>query len=934
MRNLLNPKWIFIINTLPVAVLIFICYGQFHIIKTLLDDQSKELWYSFGTGLAALGLLNAGYALYLSSKRLNVTLWYSFTALAVHSLFIYLYIACANDILPSSVPQWMVPANIAFYPATFLMPTILYALFILVVHFTPERKNHSAFINLLIAAGFPVGMFLLVQVVTQLFQGVGNGFSNHVLMMLFIAITVFFLFFIIRSVFILAGKKAASWKEYQLFWKVPISIVLPFFGLVLNNGLFGGSMGESGVFGNFLSPWFYALAFANGFLICAPDLNNKIYRLILFIGRCITFSYTLYFFLVFLPFLPLSVLAIIAIGTGFLMLTPLLLFVIHSNELSSDFRFLRSYYTPKFLTAIALAAFVVIPACITVSYLNDRQVLHQTLDYIYTPDYSKEYNIDKTSLQKTLGVVKHHLDDDGDFFNTQTPYLSSYFNWLVLDNLTLSGTRINTIERVFFDKAPKHSLPENIANRNVHITNVSVNSVYDPSQNAWKSRVDMEITNNSKDNKVELAEFATTIDLPVGCWISDYYLYVGDRKEPGILAEKKTATWVFSQIRNENRDPGILHYLTGNKVAFRIFPFAKNEVRRSGIEFLHKEPLMLTIDDKALVLGDSTQGREDRVETADMIYVPAKQKRSLQPVQRKPYFHFLVDVSNSKSQHTTAFISRIEKIAAQQPAFVENAKVSFVNSYVHTVPFSSWTKDYHSQTFDGGFYLDRAIKTTLYTAHKTKSYPLIIVITDSIQNAILSSDFSDFRFTFPEGDHFYVSDDNGSLKAHSLVKEPLLALPDSTAYSFAHTVLAYPLGNNAFAYLPDNGQPDIILKKDTFKPADTSIKEKNWLAALAMQAQFTSQVLHPHISDEEWVQMVKYSFRSRVMTPVTSYLVVENEAQKAILKKKQEQVLSGNKSLDLGDDAERMTEPGLVVISILLVLGLWYKEKRKKTAGA
>jgi hypothetical protein len=65
------------------------------------------------------------------------------------------------------------------------------------------------------------------------------------------------------------------------------------------------------------------------------------------------------------------------------------------------------------------------------------------------------------------------------------------------------------------------------------------------------------------------------------------------------------------------------------------------------------------------------------------------------------------------------------------------------------------------------------------------------------------------------------------------------------------------------------------------------------------------------------------------MTPVTSYLVVENEAQKAILKKKQQQVLTSNKSLDLGDDVQRMTEPSFVLVAGLLGIVLWYRQKRK-----
>ena len=182
-------------------------------------------------------------------------------------------------------------------------------------------------------------------------------------------------------------------------------------------------------------------------------------------------------------------------------------------------------------------------------------------------------------------MVQAHKGRSTDFiFGQQQPYLSSYFRWLVLDNLTLSNTKINTIERIFFNEEKLFFRPENIRNKEVSITDISASSSFDTSQNVWKSWIDLEITNASQ---IALKEYATTITLPEGAWISDYYLYVGDKKEMGILAEKKSAMWVFSNIRNENRDPGILYYLTGNKVAFRVFPFAQKEVRKTGIELLH-----------------------------------------------------------------------------------------------------------------------------------------------------------------------------------------------------------------------------------------------------------------------------------------------------------------------------------------------------------
>ena len=937
MRNLLNPKWLFIINTLPLVVLYFLFFGQFNIIKTLLDENSIQLWKSFGFSLGIIGVLNFVYAVYLTLKQQNVSVWYGLLALLCYIPFIYLYGYHLDKIIPFSIPQWMVSGNIFLYVGTFLMPTLAYSLFILVSHFTPENKEHKAWVNFLIAIGIPIAGYLFSQIILPLWQRVEGEFYIHTFVVLVIAATLVFLFFLIRGVFILATKKADAWQKYQLAWKIPIAIALPLIGLSVNNGHLFNNFGpsESGIFGDFNSAWFYILAVLNGILICLPNLENKIYRLLLFIGRSVTFAYTFYFFLLFLPFLPLSVIAIIAIGTGFLMLTPLLLFVIHINELSKDFTHLKTLLSKKLIIGVSVLGFLIIPAFITAAYLKDKSVLNETLSYLYSPDYSKQYNIDKTSLQKTLNVIKSHKDhrdSRGGIFGNGIPYLSSYFNWLVMDNLTLSDSKINTIEKIFFGKTSFELRPENIQNDNVQISNISTNSTYDKTQNAWKSWVDLEITN--KSGNTWSSEYATTIDLPEGCWISDYYLYVGDIKEPGILAEKKSAMWIFSQIRNENRDPGILYYLTGNKVAFRVFPFSKDEVRKTGIEFLHKEPIKLKIDDNIVELGSQEETIYEKIETENIVYVSAKQKQSLNSVKRQPYFHFIVDVSKNTNNNSTDFTKRIEHLLETNKQLSENAQISFVNSYVTTTSLNKdWKEQYKNQTFEGGFYLDRAIRTTLLNAYqdKSKTYPVIVVVTDSIQNAVLDKDFADFGFTFPESNLFFNLDKNGTLKEHSLAKNPIKGLPEvNRECMFCETVLEYKLSNNSTAYLPHNSEPSIILKKDIFEVPETEIEEKNWISALTMQGQWNSQILHPEISDKEWLNMVKYSFISKVMTPVTSYLVVENEAQKAMLKKKQEQALSGNKSLDLGEDTQRMSEPSLILLTILLGLVIWFREKRKQ----
>ena len=126
-----------------------------------------------------------------------------------------------------------------------------------------------------------------------------------------------------------------------------------------------------------------------------------------------------YFFIVFLPYLPFSIPAIILVGAGFLMLAPLLLFVVHVGKLNRDFIFLKNSYSPKMIMMIAVFGLCVIPTAVTLKYKNDRRVLNDALAYFYAPDYTKEYHLNEKSLMETLDRISEHrtAKNWGDFFN-------------------------------------------------------------------------------------------------------------------------------------------------------------------------------------------------------------------------------------------------------------------------------------------------------------------------------------------------------------------------------------------------------------------------------------------------------------------------------------------------------------------------------------
>lgn len=928
MKNLLNPKWILFLNSIPLLILSFILYNDYSIIKSLLDEETHSLWFKFSGALLLLFVGNLAFAIYHFIKKTELNYSYAIYSSIFYLVYLYCYFQYIDEIVPSTIPDWMISGNLFLHMGTFIMPTLIHSILIFTLIFTKDIDKASALKNFLALIAIPIIAYLSSQIGLPILHQIDTNFSIHFIIIAFILTTFLFLFFLIRLFYILILKKGYAWKKYQLAWKIPVCILFPILGLLINNGVSSFSqlfVNTNGIFGNFSSPWFYLFAIVNGVLLCLPKFKNHQSKLLLFVLKTILFTYIVYFFLVFLPYLPFALLAIIALGTGFLMLTPIMIFVIQSIQLYNDFNDLTSQFSKKTLLIIAVVAFSVLPTTITFNYIQDKYVIKETLEYVYNPDFEKEYKIDIHSLENTLFSIKASKKSKDSFvFGENLPYLNTYFNWLVLDNLTLSETKLNHIERIFFGEKNKSGefFNNSTTKDNVTITKAKSNSVYDEKQHAWKSTIDLEITNHDRD----LSEYATKINLPEGCYISDYYLYVGDKKEYGLLTEKKSALWVFNNIRNENKDPGLLYYLNKNTIAFKVFPFAINETRKTGIEILHKEPISLTIDDENFTLGDSLQ-HNNNLEIKNAFYVTATAKKNLQKVIRKPYYHFVVDASIDISNKATIYTDIIEDIIEKQP-LEHKSKISLVNSFTETFDYSSnWKENYTKNTFKDGFYLDRGIKNILFETYKNQgiqTYPIIVVLSNNLNKAIIENNFSNYTSNYYESEFFYTINADYEITSHSLVNNPLETVNKVSSIPSKNTISCLKYEQNGQTYLLKDDNQLSVLTNATIDFDNTS--NKNWENGIKMQAQYLHSIFYPKEYQKEWIELIRASFASHIMNQYTSFIVVENEAQKAALLSKQQKVLSGNKALDLDEETPQMSEPSLLLLLAIVLLFFYYKK--------
>ena len=105
MRNLLNPRWLIIVNTLPILIVCIIYARQYNIISTELNVENKNLWAVFGFTIIGIAIANFLYALFLNNKNQEVPILYCLIAIPVYIAYIYLYSNHAHNLIPFTVPN-------------------------------------------------------------------------------------------------------------------------------------------------------------------------------------------------------------------------------------------------------------------------------------------------------------------------------------------------------------------------------------------------------------------------------------------------------------------------------------------------------------------------------------------------------------------------------------------------------------------------------------------------------------------------------------------------------------------------------------------------------------------------------------------------------------------------------------------------------------
>lgn len=939
--------WLWI---LPIGILLFLNVQGYWLIEGNMSAAEIRAAHLFG--LANLANLLMGCALFVILKTIGrrnaLHPAWGLVPLVVQAAFLWYAFTAFNQFIPLSVRAWIYPeTRFIFHQFAFAMLPLFSGVLRLACAAPQTAEKKDIGMSVILAVSAPFCLFILIQVASAIAWFESGRWAAIIMSGLTVGLGVVMFAGIIRAMMLGFRRLPMQSPAVERIVIVLFALVLPVAGLLLNRSI---------PFPVDFQAWeVYGMTLANAAILLGASYLSRTQPLASFATLCLSLPFSLYFFVVFLPWTPLSILAVIVVGTGFLVLTPTFLFILHLSLLRRSLQSLHGRLTPALF--VGILAFMVLPAWFTARGLADKAALNAALDHVFTPSFRetdlRAYPASRINLNRAL--ASHRDYKNGIFY----PFLSEYYSWLVFDNLVLPDDKLATLEEVFFGKPGLDEDSDPVRNSrfafrggsSVKARN-SMPVARPPSQDvaivekqmvrredlgqATRYTLRLLVENTAESNPLQ-AEFKQLFQSVPGIFITGFRLQVGENLVPGRIFEKKTALWVYTMIRDsERRDPGILYYNHPREFELKVFPVAKEQPVAVEVDFLipgkPDSPGSFVPADLGSLLPSLIQPEAhlagDFMAPLDGLDLPA--------VPRERYLHILIDRSAA-----TGFEKSLEEILPrlhQRFPGVERAHVTVFNYNIRALtPEPVLLEDLRSLDIEpgemsGGFDLDAALsfairnfETTVldtYNAgHPPPPEPLFVILSRASEKRSFPLSRTVIWTSCLSGFDLLELGKNHEWFIHNLSETagaPLIRLGNSIRPANPGRSLLF---NNS-----TGGEDPFYWNPATqgWKPLRTITHpiEGEWARATAIWAANHRQAANPGLANPDFPAIVKASRESGVMVPATSYIVVENEAQWRVLDSEEARKLDQNEALSF---LETPTPPAWL---ILVLLTAWFAMRR------
>lgn len=949
-----SPLWLLIAAILPQSILVVLNLQDYGLMAGEMDPAQVR-WAAglFAGQLALLGGTLTGMARW-HARRQSIPWSGSLALFLPHAAWLAVATWAIGDsrVVPASVSAWIVPpGQLLYHQWVFLSP----ALFLSLVGLANFPSGTSR--------AWDLGRSTLTATIIPVFWYLGmvtlEGFRlpGLVIVAILVGLGLVCLGAFLRALTIVYTWADRGTAASRAGLALVCGLIGPLAGLALNARIAFPA--------DFQSAAIYALAVANGLVLMLPVTNHAALDRLVWFARCALFPFTAYFFFVFLPFLPLAIPAMAFFGAGFLILAPTALMIVHSRlviePLLLDFRDGWGFRS----VLLALAAATLLPAGIVIPAWRDRAALREGIAYIFQPDRSSAapFSGNRPALRRALEGLRDQKT------SAYRPFLSEFYEASVFNGMTLSDAKMQTLHRAFFGaELPMPPSDGMLAFRNRRRMNPSLDSretapfprdvrlVETTTSSRQEDGCTVTTVNLALRNASTLqSEYVTTIHVPPGTLVSGYWLDVGTERVPGRIFEKSSAFWVYRMIRDvTRRDPGIVTYTSPTTLELRVFPFAGNETRTTALEFLTPPGWngTLRIGERSIPVTSAAEGLAWIADTTrSRLLVPADAAHSLPVTQRLPYLHFVVDRSGSSSLDPAQAVRAMRAVLADFPG-VRWIRVTTANFNLSELTPSLWPVDRIDALAErpesewlpreGGFLRDRAIQHALLRFHESWSaslpaeplfwhVPAIVVLAGSKAEPLTEGNLGAFAHLCPDMDAFWTRTPDGALRAVAWDGNPARRPGQSPA-----PLVVFRAGNRLGACRADRGPSTVDFQTldgsegvRVFDPATRSFGSVTYLLTVPRSSRYArgvgallDEAAHRETSSRSGLKLrdvVQASRDAAVLTPSTSYIVVENSAQWEALRRAESRLLKSGEALDFMESPEPSTALVVAAASVWLL---------------